>query len=98
MRKRDMLIRVIALLAILLVVACKGRAPGNQVTIKCPDCDMVQLWDTSHEGRVVGEVKPGDTGIATGDKVWNPLVGCTYYYIVVGDQEGYVCDDYLEFK
>jgi len=99
MQKRDKLIWLIVLLAALLplLVACGSGAKEREVTIQCDDCDVVQLWDTSHEGQLVGEVKPGDTGIAT-DKVWNPLVGCNFYYVVVGDQEGWVCDKYLKFK
>jgi hypothetical protein len=26
------------------------------------------------------------------------LQGCTFYYVIVGDQEGWVCDKYLDFK
>jgi len=58
---------------------------------------VVQLWETSHATRVVGEVKPGDTGVAT-DKAWSALQGCMFYYVVIGDQEGWVCDKYLKFK
>jgi hypothetical protein len=97
MRKRGRLLRVIALLTVLLLVACKTGAPGDRVTIKCDDCDTVQLWDTSHATRLVGEVKPGDTGIAT-DKAWSALQGCEFYYVVIGDQEGWVCDKYLAFR
>lgn len=97
MRKRDTLIRLIVLLAVLLLVACKRGAVGNQVTIKCSDCDTVQLWETSHATRVVAEVKPGDKGVAT-DKAWSALQGCMFYYVVVGDQEGWVCDKYLDFR
>jgi hypothetical protein len=99
MRKRDRLIWLVALLAVLLplFVACGSKGTGKQVTIKCDDCDVVELWETSHATRVVGEVKPGDTGVTT-DKAWSALQGCTFYYITVGDQEGWVCDKYLEFK
>lgn len=98
MRKRDLLIQVIVLLTVLLlVVACKTGGVGKQVTIKCSDCDTVQLWDTSHATRLVGEVKPGDEGVAT-DKAWSALQGCQFYYVVIGDQEGWVCDKYLDFK
>lgn len=99
MRKRDGLIWLVALLTVLLplLVACGSGAVGKQVTIECDDCDVVQLWETSHATRVVGEVKPGDTGVAT-DKAWSALQGCMFYYVVVGDQEGWVCDKYLEFE
>jgi hypothetical protein len=98
MRNAGRLLGVSVLLAAtLLLVACGSGANEREVTIRCGDCDVVQLFDTSHEGQVVGEVNPGDTGIAT-DKVWNPLVGCNFYYVVVGDQAGWVCDEYLIFK
>ena len=99
MRKQDRLIWLAALLAALLplLVACGSGVKERGVTIKCDDCDVVQLWETSNEGQLVGEVKPGDTGTAT-DKVWNPLVGCNFYYVAVDDLEGWVCDKYLEFK
>ncbi len=99
MRKQDRLIWLVAMLAVLLplFVACGAGAAEKQVTIKCDDCDVVELWETSHATRVVGEVKPGDTGVTT-DKAWSALQGCMFYYIVVGDQEGWVCDKYLEFK
>ena len=99
MRKRDRLIWCAVLLAVLLplLVACGSEEAEKQVTIKCDDCDVVQLWETSHATRVVGEVKPGDTGVAT-DKVWSALEGCTFYYVVIDDQEGWVCDKYLDFK
>lgn len=99
MRKQDRLIWLVALLAVLLplLVACGSEEAEKQVTIKCDDCDVVQLSETSHATRVVGEVKPGDTGVAT-DKVWSALEGCTFYYVVIDDQEGWVCDKYLDFK
>jgi hypothetical protein len=98
MRKQDRLIWLVALLAVLLIlVACGSGTVGSQVTIKCDDCEVVQLWDTSHATRVVGEVKPGDEGEAT-EKAWSALQGCTFYYVVIGDQEGWVCDKYLAFK
>jgi hypothetical protein len=107
MRKQDRWIWLVALLAALLplLVACgsggaKNHGSGgakNQITIQCDDCDTVQLWETSHATRVVGEVKPGDDGVAT-DKAWSALQGCTFHYVVVGDQEGWVCDKYLAFK
>ncbi|MGQ9626158.1 MAG: hypothetical protein ACUVV0_04540 [Anaerolineae bacterium] len=100
MRKQDRLIWVVLLLASLLplFVACSGAgATGKQVTIKCSGCDVVELWETSHATKVVGEVKPGDTGV-TKDKAWSALQGCMFYYVVVGDQEGWVCDKYLQFK
>jgi hypothetical protein len=99
MQKRDKLIWLIVLLAALplLFVACGSGAKDKEVTIKCDDCDVVQLWETSHATRVVGEVKPGDTGTAT-DKAWSALQGCTFYYVIIGDQEGWVCDKYLDFK
>jgi len=97
MRKRGGLLWTIALLAVLLLVACKTGAPGDQVTIRCDDCDTVELWDTSHATRLVGEVEPGNTGIAT-DKAWSALQGCEFYYVVIGDQEGWVCDKYLAFR
>ncbi len=100
MRKREGLIWLVVLLTVLLplFVACGGAGGAKrQVTIKCDDCEVVELWDTSHATRLVGEVKPGDTG-ATTDKVWSALQGCMFYYVVVDDQEGWVCDKYLEFK
>jgi hypothetical protein len=99
MRKRDRLIWFAALLAVLLplLVACGSGDKEREITIKCDDCDVVELWETSHATRVVGEVKPGDTGLAT-DKAWSALQGCTFYYVIVGDQEGWVCDKYLDFK
>lgn len=98
MQKRDKVIWLIVLLAaLLLLVACGSGAKEGEVAIKCDDCDVVQLWETSHTTRVVGEVKPGDTGVTT-DKVWSALEGCTFYYVVIGDQEGWVCDKYLKFK
>jgi hypothetical protein len=97
MRKRGRLLRIIVLLAVLLLVACKTGAPGDQVAIKCDDCDTVELWETSHATRLVGEVKPGDTGVAT-EKVWSALQGYMFYYVVIGDQEGWVCDKYLDFR
>lgn len=99
MRKRNRLIWLVTLLAVLLplLVACGAGGAKNQFTVKCDDCDTVQLWETSHATRVVGEVKPGDEGVAT-DKAWSALQGCTFYYVVVGDQEGWVCDEYLAFK
>jgi len=100
MQKRDGLIWLVALLAVLLplLVACGSEAAEKEFTIKCDDdCDIVKLWETSHATRVVGEVKPGDTGLAT-DKVWSALQGCMFYYVVIGDQEGWVCDKYLKFK
>jgi len=98
MRKRDQLIRLVVLLTVLLLLAaCGSEEAEQQVTIKCDDCDVVQLWETSHATRVVGEVKPGDTGVAT-DKAWSALEGCTFYYVVIGDQKGWVCDKYLEFE
>lgn len=60
---------------LLLLVACGSGAEEREATIKCGDCDVVQLWETSHATRVVGEVKPGDTGLAT-DKAWSALQGC----------------------
>ena len=98
MRKQDRLIWLVALLAVLLplLVACGSEAAEKPVTIKCDDCDVVQLWETSHATRVVGEVQPGDTGDAT-DKAWSALQGCMFYYVVIGDQEGWVCDKYLKF-
>jgi hypothetical protein len=99
MRERDRLIWCAVLLAALmpLLMACGSGAKEGEVTIKCDDCDVVQLWDTSHATRLVGEVKPGDTGVAT-DKVWSALQGCMFHYVVIGDQEGWVCDKYLDFK
>jgi hypothetical protein len=99
MRRRDRLIWLVALLAVLLplLVACASKGTKTQITIKCDDCDTVQLWETSHATRVVGEVKPGDEGVTT-DKAWSALQGCMFYYVVVGDQEGWVCDKYLAFK
>ncbi|NIN69780.1 MAG: hypothetical protein GTO63_34890 [Anaerolineae bacterium] len=101
MRKRGRLSQisavVVVLVAVLLVVACGTGAPGNQVTIVCDDCDTVELWDTSHATRLVGEVKPGDTGVTT-EKVWSALQGCMFHYVIIGDQEGWVCDKYLDFR
>jgi len=99
MRKQDRLIWLVALLAVLLplLVACGSGGARKEITIKCDDCDVVQLWETSHATRVVGEVKPGDQGVST-DKAWSALQGCTFYYVIVGDQEGWVCDEYLAFK
>jgi hypothetical protein len=99
MRKQDKLIWLVALLVVLLpiLVACRSEAGERQVTIKCDDCEVVQLWETSHATRVVGEVKPGDAGDTT-DKAWSALQGCMFYYVVVDDQEGWVCDKYLAFK
>ena len=99
MRKQGRLIWLVALLVVLLplLVACGSGGAKNQITIQCDDCDTVQLWETSHATRVVGEVKPGDEGIAT-EKAWSALQGCTFHYVVVGDQEGWVCDKYLKFK
>jgi hypothetical protein len=99
MQKRDKLIWPIVLLAALLplLVACGSGAKEGEVTIKCDDCEVVKLWETSHATRVVGEVKPGDTGTAT-DKAWSALEGCMFYYVLVGDQEGWICDKYLEFR
>ncbi len=99
MRKQEGLIWLVVLLVVLLplFVACGSKATGSQVTIKCDGCNVVELWETSNATRVVGEVKPGDTGVTT-DKVWSALEGCMFYYVKVGDQEGWVCDKYLEFK
>lgn len=99
MHKRDKLIWLVVLLVALLplLTACGAGGKEKQVTIKCDNCDVVQLWETSHATRVVGEVKPGDTGVAT-DKAWSALQGCMFYYVVIGDQEGWVCDKYLKFK
>jgi hypothetical protein len=99
MRRQDRLIWLVTLLAVLLplLVTCRAGGAKNQITIKCDDCDTVQLWETSHATRVVGEVKPGDEGVTT-DKAWSALQGCMFYYVVVGDQEGWVCDKYLAFK
>jgi hypothetical protein len=80
-----------------LLVACGSEGKDKEITIKCDDCDVVQLWETSHATRVVGEVKPGDTGVTT-DKAWNALEGFMFYYIVIDDQEGWVSDKYLDFK
>jgi hypothetical protein len=97
MQERGRLLPIVALLVVVLVVvACGSGQPGNEVTIICDDCDTVQLYDTSHATRVVGEVKPGDTGVFT-EKVWSALEGCMFYYVVIGDQEGWVCDKYLNF-
>ena len=99
MRKQVRLIWLVALLAVLLplLVACGSEGAGRQITITCDDCEIVELWETSHATRVVGEVKPGDEGVAT-EKAWSALQGCTFYYVAVGDQEGWVCDRYLVFK
>ena len=92
------MIWVAALLAVLLLlVACGSEGEEKEVTIKCDGCDVVQLWETSHATRVVGEMKPGDTGVAT-DKAWSALESCMFYYVAAGDQEGWVCEEYLEFK
>jgi len=97
MQERRRLLPIVALLvAVLVLVACGSGQPGGEVTIICDDCDTVQLYDTSHATRVVGEVKPGDTGVHT-EKAWSALEGCTFYYVVIGDQEGWVCDKYLDF-
>lgn len=96
MTRRYRLLPIVALLAVLLLAACQTGAPGDEVTIKCDDCETVQLWDTSHATRLVGEVKPGDTGVAT-EKAWSALQGCNFFYVVIGDQEGWVCDKYLNF-
>jgi len=96
MQKLGTVLAIVGLLALLLLAACSSGAPGDKVTIKCDDCDTVQLYDTSHATRVVGEVKPGDTGVAT-EKVWSALQGCMFYYVVIGDQEGWVCDKHLNF-
>jgi len=96
MRKLYSLLGVAVLVAVLLLAACQTGAPGNKVTIKCDGCETVELYDTSHATRVVGEVRPGDTGDTT-EKVWSALQGCEFYYVIIGDQEGWVCDKYLDF-
>ena len=98
MRKQGRLIWLVMLLVVLpLLVACGSAGAKNQITIQCDDGDTVELWETSHATRVVGEVKPGDEGVTT-DKAWSALQGCTFHYVVVGDQEGWVCDKYLAFR
>ena len=99
MRNRNQLFGFVVLLAalILVLVACTTRSVGDEVTIRCDDCEIVQLWETSHATRVVGEVKPGDTG-TTGESVWSALEGCQYYHVVINDQEGWVCEEFLEFQ
>ena len=98
MQKQSKLICLVLLLVLLpLLTACGSGDNNKEVTIKCDDCEVVQLWETSHATRVVGEVKPGDIGIYT-DKVWSALEGCNFYFVVIGDMEGWVCDNYLEFK
>jgi hypothetical protein len=98
MTKQCRLLPIVALLVVVLVlVACASGQPGNDVTITCDDCETVQLFDTSHATRLVGEVKPGDTGVAT-EKAWSALEGCMFFYVVIGDQEGWVCDKYLDFR
>ena len=59
MRNRDELLGCIVLLAMLIVLltACNSGSVGDQVTIKCDDCETVELWETSHATRVVGEVE-----------------------------------------
>jgi len=96
MRKLYILLVVAVVLAVLLLAACKTGAVGDKVTIKCDDCETVELYDTSHATRVVGEAKPGDTGVAT-EKAWSALQGCEFWYVMIGDQEGWVCDKYLDF-
>lgn len=96
MRRLCRLLGIAALLAALLLAACQTGGAGNKVTIKCDGCEKVDLYDTSHATRVVGEVKPGDTGVTT-EKVWSALQGCMFHYVVIGDQEGWVCDKYLQF-
>ncbi|MGD2144204.1 MAG: hypothetical protein PVF54_06980 [Anaerolineae bacterium] len=99
MRERHGVICLFTLLAVLalLLAACGVGKTGKQVTIKCDDCDTVELWETSHATRVVGEVKPGEKGTFT-DKAWNALEGRTFYYVVVGDKEGWVREEDLAFE
>jgi hypothetical protein len=96
-RNRLLLGYLVLLAALLLLAACKTGGVGDQVTIRCDNCDTVKLWETSHATRVVGEVKPGDTG-TTDDSAWSALEGCQFYHVVVGEQEGWVCEDYLDFR
>lgn len=98
MQKQYKLICLVILLVLLpILTACGSGENGNKVTIKCDDCEVVELWETSHATRVIGEVKPGDSGVYT-EKVWSALEGCTFYFVVIDDVEGWVCDKYLEFK
>ena len=98
MLKQSKLICLVLLIVLLpLLTACGSGDNNQEVTIKCDGCEVVELWETSHATRVVGEVKPGDTGTYT-EKVWSALEGCTFYFVVLGDQEGWVCDRFLEFK
>jgi hypothetical protein len=99
MGRRETLIWLAALLMFMLplLVACGPGGKEGEVTIVCEGCESVQLWETSLQGQPVGEVKPGDAGIAS-EKVWNPIVGCNFYYVAVADQEGWVCEKNLEFK
>jgi len=98
MQKLSKLIYLVLLLVLLPLLAACGSGDNNkEVTIKCDDCEVVQLWETSHATRVIGEVNPGDTGTYT-NKAWSALEGCNFYLVVIGDMEGWVCDNYLEFK
>lgn len=98
MLKQSKLICLVLIFVLLpLLTACGSGDDNQEVTIICDDCEVVQLWETSHATRVIGEVKPGETGTYT-DKAWSALEGCTFYFVVLGDQEGWVCDRYLDFK
>jgi len=89
---------LVAMLTILpLLAACKSGSDEERVVFKCDNCQVVELHETFMAGNVVGEAKPGDEGVVM-DSRWGKLYGCMMYDVAVGDQRGWVCEDYLTFK
>jgi hypothetical protein len=81
----------------IIVSACGSQSGEKQIVISCDGCLSVELYQTFQGGLVVGEVKPGEVGVAK-DNQMSLLEGCMMYEVVVSEQTGWVCDKYLEFK
>lgn len=96
--RKVLLVLITAILTILpLLAACKSGSGEKRVVFKCDNCQTVELHETFMAGNVVGEVKVGDEGVVM-DSRWGKLYGCMMYDVVVGDQRGWVCEEYLTFK
>ncbi len=86
---------VVALFAFL--AACKSSSGPRQVVVKCDNCQTVGLYANFQAGEAIAQVKPGDQGTVD-DNRWSTLKGCMMYHLVVGTQNGWLCEKYLTFK